>query len=46
MRVCVCVYVFVPYGAVACAAISNREVAGWIPDDYGHTSFFSFSDSS
>ena len=34
---CVCVCVCVLYGAVVCAAISNREVAGSILDDYGHT---------
>ena len=39
----VCVCGCVPYGAVVCAAISNREVAGSIPDDYGHTRLSSLS---
>ena len=46
MCVCVCVcacILCVPYGAVVCAAISNREVAGLIPDDYGHTRLSSLS---
>ena len=38
-----CVCVCVPYDAVVCAAISNREVAGSIPDDYGHTRLSSLS---
>ena len=42
VRVCVCPCC-VPYGAVVCAAISNREVAGSIPDDYGHTRLSSLS---
>ena len=41
--VTLCVCVCVPYCAVVCAAISNREVAGSIPDDYGHTRFSSLS---
>ena len=36
----------VPYGAVVCAAISNRGVAGSIPDDYGHTRLSSLSQTS
>ena len=44
--VCVCLSVCVPYGAVVCAAISNREVAGSIPDDYGHTRLSSLSQTS
>ena len=53
VRVCVCVCVCVcvvcvcvPYGAVVCAAIFNREVAGSIPDDYGHTRVSSLSQTS
>ena len=38
VRVRVCVWGCVClYGAVVCAAISNRELAVSIPDDYGHT---------
>ena len=33
----------VPCGAVVCAAISNREVAGLIPGEYGHARFSSLS---
>ena len=45
VRVCarVRVFVCVPYGAVVCAAISDQEVAGSIPDDYGHTRLSSLS---
>ena len=42
MCLCVCV----PYGAVVCAAISNREAAGLILDDYGHTRLSSLSQTS
>ena len=51
VHACACVHVFVcvwgggvrvPYGAVVFAAISNREVAGSIPDDYGHICLSSF----
>ena len=31
---------------MVCAAISNREVAGSIPDDYGHTHLSSLSQTS
>ena len=34
---CACVGVGVLYGGVVCAAISHREVAGSIPDDYADT---------
>ena len=52
-KVCVCVYVYnymhvcVPYGAVVLyvQSISNREVAGSIPDDYGRTRLSSLSHS-
>ena len=40
---CVCACVCVPYGAVACAVISNRYVADSIPDDYGHIHLSSLS---
>ena len=45
VRVCVyvCVCVCVPYDAVVRAAISNREVAGSIPDEYGHARLSSLS---
>ena len=41
----VCVFLCVPYGAVVLQSISNREVAGSIPDDYGRTHLSSLSHS-